>query len=229
MNMAPTLEVTNKTINVGDSLVLKTLIKEAKDNEDGSLLDKVTIDKGDFDNTKAGEYKVTYKVADKDGASCTKVATVTVKDVSSMPELTKQEENPEIITADYVDTEGNKLADTVFSDKKAEKKNFPGYTFEKEEKTLTGFKYIYKKKLQAPVVEKPAIVTTDYVDTEGNKLADTVFSDKKAEKKNFPGYTFEKEEKTLTGFKCIYRKDIKPCPCPEHSRNLSRRHQQNVR
>lgn len=93
---------------------------------------------------------------------------VTVKDVSSMPELTKQEENPEIITADYVDTEGNKLADTVFSDKKAEKKNFPGYTF-------------------------------------------------------------EKEEKTLTGFKCIYRKDIKPCPCPEHSRNLSRRHQQNVR
>lgn len=43
--MAPTLEVTNKTINIGDSLDLKTLIKEAKDNEDGSLLDKVTIDK----------------------------------------------------------------------------------------------------------------------------------------------------------------------------------------
>ncbi len=79
INHAPTLVVEDKTITAGEVLDLSTLIIKAEDKEDGpDLKDQVTIDPGDFDNTKFGTYEVTYTLTDHDGATVTKTATITV-------------------------------------------------------------------------------------------------------------------------------------------------------
>lgn len=85
-NKIPELEVKDATITVGDEIDLKDLITKAEDEEDGkNLKDSVIIDDSNFDNNKAGEYQITYKLTDKDGASVTKVATVTVNPKSENP------------------------------------------------------------------------------------------------------------------------------------------------
>ncbi|SFE96628.1 InlB B-repeat-containing protein, partial [Peptostreptococcus sp. D1] len=79
INEAPKLEVTDKTIEKGENLDLKDLVVSATDKEDGDLKSKVElVDNGGFDKDKAGKYTITFKVTDKDGASTTKKATVTV-------------------------------------------------------------------------------------------------------------------------------------------------------
>lgn len=79
MNMPPVLKVRNKTITKGEKLDLMSLVKSAKDAEDGDLMDKVVIlDNGGFDANKLGKYIITFKVSDKDGASMTKKASVVV-------------------------------------------------------------------------------------------------------------------------------------------------------
>lgn len=79
INEAPTLEVKDKTIKQGEELDLMSLVVFAKDKEDGDLESTVElIDDGGFDKDKVGKYTITYKVTDKDGASITKKATVTV-------------------------------------------------------------------------------------------------------------------------------------------------------
>lgn len=79
MNAAPELEVKGATIKAGEKLDLLSLVISATDAEDGDLADKVEVaDDGGFDNKKPGEYTVTFKVADKDGASVTKTALVKV-------------------------------------------------------------------------------------------------------------------------------------------------------
>lgn len=43
------------------------------DEEDGqNLIDKVLVDKGDFDSKKAGKYKVTFTLTDSNGGKCNK-------------------------------------------------------------------------------------------------------------------------------------------------------------
>lgn len=80
LNEVPQLEVADKEIVAGETLDLKTLIMKATDKEDGDVKGKVEINKGEFDNNKVGTYKITYKVADGQGAAATKQATVTVKE-----------------------------------------------------------------------------------------------------------------------------------------------------
>ena len=79
MNEAPTLEVKDKTIKKGEKIDLMSLVVSAKDKEDGDLTKNVKlIDNGGFNKDKIGKYTVTFKVIDKDGASVTKKAVVTV-------------------------------------------------------------------------------------------------------------------------------------------------------
>ena len=85
-NKKPELEVKDATIKVGDELDLRTLIETAKDEEDGpNLIDKVLIDKGNFDSKKVGKYKVTFTLTDSAGASVTKDATITVNPKDKAP------------------------------------------------------------------------------------------------------------------------------------------------
>lgn len=86
LNEAPTLTLRDATITEGDTFDLTSLVVSASDVEDGDITSKVSIsDNGGFDNTKAGAYKITFTVTDKDGASTTKQARVTVQKKSLPP------------------------------------------------------------------------------------------------------------------------------------------------
>lgn len=78
-NNAPVINVTDSSIYVGDEF--DALSGEtsgvATDKEDGDLTSKIEV-VGNVDTTKAGNYTVTYKVTDSEGATTTKTITVTV-------------------------------------------------------------------------------------------------------------------------------------------------------
>lgn len=84
LNEAPTIDVTDKEITVGDKFDPKDGVS-AKDKEDGNLTDKIEILKNTVDPSKPGVYEVTYKVTDSKGASCTKTIKVTVKEKAPAP------------------------------------------------------------------------------------------------------------------------------------------------
>lgn len=84
LNEAPTIDVTDKEITVGDKFDPKEGVT-AKDKEDGNLTDKIEILKNTVDPSKPGVYEVTYKVTDRKGASCTKTIKVTVKEKAPAP------------------------------------------------------------------------------------------------------------------------------------------------
>ena len=84
LNEAPTIDVTDKEIIVGDKFDPKDGVT-AKDKEDGNLTDKIEILKNTVDPSKPGVYEVTYKVTDSKGASCTKTIKVTVKEKTPAP------------------------------------------------------------------------------------------------------------------------------------------------
>lgn len=80
VNHAPEIEVSDKTLTVGDVFdPMENVI--VKDKED-SLKDLVVDVTHDVDTSKVGVYEVTYKVTDTKGASTTKTITVTVKEKS---------------------------------------------------------------------------------------------------------------------------------------------------
>ena len=79
------------TINLGDTFNPLNGVK-ASDSEDGDLTSKISIN-GKVDNTKSGEYTLTYTVSDSKGAvtTVTRVVTVFDKDVpiiNTNPEIT---------------------------------------------------------------------------------------------------------------------------------------------
>ena len=84
LNEAPTIDVTDKEITVGDKFDPKEGVT-AKDKEDGNLTDKIEILKNTVDSSKPGVYEVTYKVTDSKGTSCTKTIKVTVKEKAPAP------------------------------------------------------------------------------------------------------------------------------------------------
>lgn len=78
INRIPTISADDKTLTVGDKFNALTGVT-ASDNEDGNITNKIEVIDNTVDTSKAGTYKVTYKVTDKDGASATKTIVVTVK------------------------------------------------------------------------------------------------------------------------------------------------------
>lgn len=88
LNEAPTIDAADKTITVGDTFDPKAGVT-AKDAEDGDLTNKIEVVKNTVDTKKAGEYEVTYKVIDSDGATRTKTIKVTVKEKAPAPSTDK--------------------------------------------------------------------------------------------------------------------------------------------
>ena len=88
LNEAPTIDAADKTITVGDTFDPKAGVT-AKDAEDGDLTNKIEVVKNTVDTKKAGEYEVTYKVIDSDGATRTKTIKVTVKEKAPVPSTDK--------------------------------------------------------------------------------------------------------------------------------------------
>lgn len=83
-NTPPVLEVKDATISAGEQLDLRSLITKAADEQDGAnLADKVVIEQGNFDSSKAGIYEVKYMLADSNGESVTAIAKITVKEAAA--------------------------------------------------------------------------------------------------------------------------------------------------
>lgn len=69
VNDPPVIVTEPKTLREGDPFDLKELVKSATDTEDGDMITKVVIENdGGFKNDKPGEYEVTFKTTDKQGA-----------------------------------------------------------------------------------------------------------------------------------------------------------------
>ena len=79
-NTPPVLEVKDATITAGENLDFLSLVTKAADAQDGpNLLNQVKVDAGDFSNAKPGTYEIKFTLTDKNGASVSAVAKVTVK------------------------------------------------------------------------------------------------------------------------------------------------------
>ena len=75
--------MTDATITAGEQLDLRSLITKAADEQDGAnLADKVVIEQGNFDTSKAGAYEVKFTLADSNGESVTAIAKITVKEAA---------------------------------------------------------------------------------------------------------------------------------------------------
>lgn len=83
INQAPTITVQDQILTVGD--VFEPLkVVSAHDAEDGNITDKVEVILNEVDTSKAGTYKVVYRVTDSAGETATKEIKVTVKDKSDI-------------------------------------------------------------------------------------------------------------------------------------------------
>ena len=93
LNMIPEITAEDKTINVGDEFdPLKD--PTAFDKEDGDITENLVVIKNEVDTSTAGQYEVTYKVTDSEGASAIKTIVVTVVD-NSEPETPDDKPTPE--------------------------------------------------------------------------------------------------------------------------------------
>ena len=79
-NELPVLNVNSRTIKLNDDFNYMTGVA-ASDLEDGDLTSKVTYE-GVVDNTKIGNYEVTYYVKDEDNQSVSKKITIKVEDIN---------------------------------------------------------------------------------------------------------------------------------------------------
>ena len=80
INNIPTITANDVEIKVGDEFNPKALPK-AYDKEDGDLTSKVIVKENNVNTSKAGTYKVVYKVSDSDKNTVTKEIKVTVNNV----------------------------------------------------------------------------------------------------------------------------------------------------
>ena len=120
LNAIPTINASDKTLTVGDKFdPLKDVT--ASDKEDGDITEKVEVLCNDVDTSKAGTYKVIYKVTDSKGASSTKTITVTVKakdtqkptiDDNKKPSATDTDKNPASIDK-QITTDSPKTSDST--------------------------------------------------------------------------------------------------------------------
>ncbi len=99
-NTAPVITASNQKINVGDTFdPMKNV--SATDAEDGDLTNKITITKNELDTSKAGTYKITYKVVDKNNKSTSKTITITVVEKQNLSTDTFNLEKYELKEAIY--------------------------------------------------------------------------------------------------------------------------------
>lgn len=81
LNVAPNIKTVNKEIYAGESIdFIDQLVTSATDKEDGDVKKNVTVeDQGGFNSEVLGDYIISFKVADSNGATNTNTSRVTVK------------------------------------------------------------------------------------------------------------------------------------------------------
>ena len=79
MNKVPEITASDVEIKVGEKFNPLSEVS-AKDHEDGNITNKIEIIENTVDTSKAGLYKVVYKVTDSQGATANKTINITVKE-----------------------------------------------------------------------------------------------------------------------------------------------------
>lgn len=80
LNTPPNLDVKDTTIALGSKFDPMSIVKVSDQEDDKAGLKLKVEVKGTVDTNKVGQYKLTYKVTDSQGASRTKTVTITVED-----------------------------------------------------------------------------------------------------------------------------------------------------
>lgn len=80
VNTPPNLDVKDTTIVLGSKFDPMSIVKVSDQEDDKAGLKLKVEVKGTVDTNKVGQYKLTYKVTDSQGASRTKTVTITVED-----------------------------------------------------------------------------------------------------------------------------------------------------
>ena len=113
INNIPTITATDKVFTVGDDVSTEVLLKDvyAYDKEDGNLSDHVQVLESNVDNTKPGNYQVTYVVSDSLNAKVTKTITVVVNPKSEIINSI-----PVIQASDKFFAVGDKVDDKILLD-----------------------------------------------------------------------------------------------------------------
>ncbi|WP_338658460.1 S-layer homology domain-containing protein [Paraclostridium sordellii] len=79
MNRVPEITASDVEIKVGEKFNPLSGVS-AKDHEDGDITNKIEVIENTVDTSKAGVYKVVYKVRDSQGATASKTINITVKE-----------------------------------------------------------------------------------------------------------------------------------------------------
>ena len=90
-------------------------------------------------------------------------------------------------------------------------RNFFGYKFIRVQRTLSGYKVIYRKdesRVFNNVTEKPEVKTTEFVAQDGSNIKDTVTGENTKPHEEIKGYFYLRTENTASGVKHIYEKVI---------------------
>lgn len=88
-------------------------------------------------------------------------------------------------------------------------RNFFGYKFIRVQRTLSGYKVIYRKEQSQMfnnVTEKPEVKTTEFVAQDGSNIKDTMTDENTKPHEEIKGYFYLRTENTASGVKHIYEK-----------------------
>ena len=186
-NRQPVIYAVDKTIIEGDNFNVLDGVT-AIDTEDGDITKKIEVVENTVDTTKAGEYKVTYKVKDNNNSEVTKTIKVTVKE-NSAPTIDAKDQEL-VLNSSFdarknvkaTDTEDGDLTskievveNTVNTKSSGEYKVTYKVVDSKNKETVKTIKVIVLKD-EAPVIE--AKDTTIFVNDKFNALDNVKATDK---------------------------------------------------
>ena len=114
------------------------------------------------------------------------------------------------ISYEYVLENGEQLAEPSIRTS-LNIRNFFGYKFIRVQRTLSGYKVIYRKEQSQMfnnVTEKPEVKTTEFVAQDGSNIKDTLTGENTKPHEEIKGYFYLRTENTASGVKHIYEKVI---------------------
>lgn len=118
---------------------------------------------------------------------------------------------PEVKTTEFVNQSGEALQEAYVGDNLQAARTIKGYWYDRTEETATGQKHIYKPHIykvpnNPPKVSLINAISYEYVLENGETLAEPSIRTS-LNIRNFFGYKFIRVQRTLSGYKVIYRKD----------------------
>ena len=223
--------VIKDSIGYGDSFIVGALTIDAEGTETYTIKQTKFPDRYRAVIDEDIEIKLTKRLDEETGLYIVVLENDTIDGVAAyitenneiIVEIENEEKEYGNVIINYVDTEGNKIAETEVTEGEVGTeykynntgKEIEGYTFKKVAGNVTGIytkediviTYIYEKKDSSKPVAEYGNVIMMYVDAQGNKIADTETKtgeigteyDVSKNIKEIEGYTFKKASDNLAG------------------------------